>query len=88
MVLVRGYVQRADDAPQTDVIHLVAQSIEDRTADLGLLSDETFNPPLSPGDGASSSAPAKGEAPPPKPAHRRHTHPRDVRIIPRSRDFH
>jgi error-prone DNA polymerase len=84
MVLVRGYVQRADDAPETDVIHLVATSIEDRTADLALLSDETFRPPRSPGDAAGSSAPAKGEAPPP----RRHAHPRDVRVIPRSRDFH
>jgi len=88
MVLVRGYVQRADDAPDTDVIHLVAQSIEDRTADLALLSDETFTPPRSPGDGATSSSPDRGEAPPPKPEPRRHAHPRDVRVIPKSRDFH
>ncbi|MBX7248758.1 MAG: error-prone DNA polymerase [Caulobacteraceae bacterium] len=88
MVLVRGYVQRAEDAPETDVIHLVAESIEDRTADLALLSDETFNPPRSPGDAAASSAPAKGEPSPPRSEPRRHRHPRDVRVIPRSRDFH
>jgi error-prone DNA polymerase len=85
MVLVRGYVQRADDAPHTEVIHLVAQSIEDCTAELALLSDETFVPPRSPGDGAASSAPAKGEAPS---TLSRHGHPRDVRVIPKSRDFH
>jgi len=86
LVLVKGYIQRAEDAPETDVIHLVAQAIEDRTADLALLSDTVLPVQRSPGDGATSSAPAKGEPPPPAP--RRHTHPRDVRVIPKSRDFH
>jgi error-prone DNA polymerase len=84
MVLVRGYVQRADDAPDTDVIHLVAQSIEDCTAELATLSDQPLAVQRAPGDGATSSAPAKGEPPPPG----RHRHPRDVRVIPKSRDFH
>jgi error-prone DNA polymerase len=86
MVLVRGYVQRADDAPETDVIHLVAQSIEDCTAELATLSDQPLAIQRSPGDGATSSAPAKGEAAPPSAG--RHGHPRDVRVIPKSRNFH
>ena len=84
MVLVRGYVQRADDAPETDVIHLVARTIEDCTAELATLSDQPLAVQRAPGDGATRSAPAKGEAPPPG----RHRHPRDVRVIPKSRDFH
>ncbi len=66
LVLVRGYVQRADDAPEHPVIHLVAQSIEDLTADLDLLS---------------AADPARNAAPGGR-------HPRDVRVIPKSRDFH
>jgi len=81
LVLVKGYVQRAEDAPENDVIHLVAQSIEDRTADLGLLSDVRLNPPTAPADEVKKDQPGSRNP-------MRHRHPRDVRVIPNSRDFH
>jgi len=93
MVLVRGYVQRAEDAPDHPVIHLVATSIEDRTEDLGLLSQSALLPQRSPGDGATSASPDRGERDPRDAGVARracglHPHPRDVRVIPKSRDFH
>jgi error-prone DNA polymerase len=66
------------------VTHIVAETIEDRTCDLALLSDA---PPLKPAmahaDGASRAAPERGE---PQADQRRH--PRNVRVLPKSRDFH
>ncbi len=63
------------------MIHLVAERLYDRSCDLGLLSD--VGPPLDPPvsqDGAKQSIDPR-ERP-------RHRHPRDVRVLPRSRDFH
>ena len=64
----------------------VVETIEDRTPDLLLLSDTTLKPPRSPGDGATSASPDRGER-----THEErvvHRHPRNVRVLPRSRDFH
>jgi error-prone DNA polymerase len=80
MLLIRGPIQRADDSDGR-VIHLVAETVEDRTADLALLSDAALKPQRSPGDAATRAAPERGER-----AQRRH--PRDVRVLPKSRDFH
>ena len=88
LMLIRGRVETPDDAPHGGVIHLIADHLEDRTADLELLSEGRFNPPREPGDEAASAAPSRGEPrelPRPQPRHR---HPRDVRVIPKSRDFH
>ena len=88
LVLIRGRVELADDAPDGGVIHLIAEQIEDRTSDLDLLSEASLPAPYLPGDGARSAAPNRGEPrdlPQPTPRHR---HPRNVRVIPRSRDFH
>ena len=86
MVLIRGRIETSDDAPHGGVIHLIAEHIEDRTADLDLLSEGRMPRLLIPGDGATSAAPNRGESrDPPEPRHR---HPRNVRVIPRSRDFH
>ncbi len=88
LVLIRGRVERAEDAPHGGVIHLIADHIEDRTSDLELLSEATLPPPYQPGDGARNASPGRGEPrdlPAPSP---RHHHPRNVRVIPRSRDFH
>jgi error-prone DNA polymerase len=76
MLLVRGRLQRAEG-----VTHLVADSIEDWTWSLALLSDAPLDPPAAHGDEAATSAPGRGDPP-------RHRHPRDVRILPKSRDFH
>ena len=84
MLLIRGRIQRAVDA-EGGVIHLVAESIEDRTGDLGLLSEAPLKPAMSHGDGASSAAPERGES---REEPSRHRHPRDVRVLPKSRDFH
>ncbi len=88
LVLIRGRVERAEDAPHGGVIHLIADQIEDRTSDLDLLSEAALPPPYQPGDGARNASPDRGEPrdmPAPTPRHR---HPRNVRVLPRSRDFH
>ena len=76
MILVRGKLQRAEG-----VTHLVAESLEDWTWTLGLLSDQPLKTVPAHGDEAASSAPGRGED-------HRMRHPRDVRVLPRSRDFH
>jgi error-prone DNA polymerase len=95
LILVRGRVQHAEDAPAGGVIHLVAETLEDRTADLDRLSEPEFSepgfsmarlePPYAPGDepGRSHRSGADATRRPARPHH-----PRDVRPIPRSRDFH
>ena len=80
MMLIEGRLQRAVDS-EGGVIHLVAERIVDRTADLGLLSDA--GPPVRP-EMADDAARAGGD-PRLRPMHR---HPRDVQVLPRSRDFH
>jgi error-prone DNA polymerase len=60
LLLVEGRVQKSEN-----VIHLMAETLTDRSADLRLLSGEKLAP-VSPGA----------------------RHPRNVRILPPSRDFH
>ncbi|POR47790.1 error-prone DNA polymerase [Bosea psychrotolerans] len=73
LLLVEGRVQKSPEG----VTHLMAQRVIDRTADLLKLSD-THRP---------ESASTLTEAPlPPQIAGGRH--PRNVRILPKSRDFH
>ena len=68
---VHGVVQKDED-----VIHLVAARLEDDTAMLRRLSEDSMPSTLNSGDGAGSwRAPAA-------------RHPRDVDCIPKSRDFH
>jgi error-prone DNA polymerase len=88
MVLIRGRVETPTDAPQGGVVHLIADHIEDRTRDLDLLSEARLPRPYLPGDGASSAAPNRGEPRDLPHPTARHRHPRNVRVIPRSRDFH
>jgi error-prone DNA polymerase len=84
MVLIRGRLQRAPDS-EGRVTHLVAEHIEDRTGDLALLSDRALDPPRSHADAARTAAPERGES---REEPLRHRHPRDVRVLPKSRDFH
>ena len=67
-----GVVQRGEG-----VIHLVAYHLEDRSDALDRLSNGTVVAPLTPTD-----EPKKALSSPP------HGHPRDGRVIPKSRDFH
>jgi len=64
LLLIEGYVQR-----DVEIIHVVAQHLEDKTDALARLATASDDPPR----------------PPPSPVR---THPRQVRIIPKSRDFH
>jgi error-prone DNA polymerase len=72
-----GVVQRVKEG-EVDVLHLMADRIIDRTAELSRLSeDHRAKIDISPGDKAL------------RPDHRRQpAHPRNVRILPQSRDFH
>jgi error-prone DNA polymerase len=73
LMAVHGIVQRD---PDSAVIHVIARRLEDHTHLLGQLSAEAMPSTLSQGDGAGSwRAPAA-------------RHPRDVQVIPKSRDFH
>jgi error-prone DNA polymerase len=70
---VEGEVQRSKEG----VMHLIARRIFDRSA---LLTDLTRDEPMRP---ALSHADEVGRLP-----DLRHGHPRNVRILPKSRDFH
>jgi len=89
LVLIRGTVQRVDD-----IIHVVARELVDLSDDLLLLSEDEMPTTLSRADEARHQqredprgSPKRGlrhasaEAERPR-------HPRNVRIIPKSRDFH
>lgn len=72
LMLVEGRVQKSPEG----VVHLMAQRVFDRSADLLSLSDtHRAEAPLSVDELRN----------PPLPRHR---HPRNVRILPKSRDFH
>jgi len=77
LMLVKGRIQRAGD-----IIHVVANRIEDRTGWLSLLMAEpkAFASPLARADEVARPGYDLRQ-----PAAR---HPRNVRIIPKSRDFH
>jgi error-prone DNA polymerase len=61
LLLVEGKIQKSPEG----VVHLMAERLVDRSADLRLLSGEILAPGV------------------PRPSH-----PRDVRVLPPSRDFH
>jgi error-prone DNA polymerase len=66
LLLIEGKIQRSPE----NVVHLVAERIFDRTAELDRISEDDTDPqPLRVDEGM-------------------HRHPRNVRVIPRSRDFH
>jgi error-prone DNA polymerase len=69
---IHGEVQRSKEG----VVHLMAHTVIDRTEDLGRLSEtHSANPELSRADEVNRPQNPRG-------------HPRDVRILPKSRDFH
>ncbi len=73
LMLVEGEVQRSPEG----VIHLMASRVHDRTGDLSRLSEtHDANPLLSRADEFLH------------PQYPRGRHPRDVRVLPKSRDFH
>ena len=68
LLVVEGTVQRSKE----DVVHLVAERIIDRTAELDRLSEDDIEAP------SFRSQAAK----------HMNRHPRNVRVVPKSRDFH
>ncbi len=78
LMLIEGEIQRSKEG----VVHLMADTIIDRSAMLALLSaSDEMTPPIARADEVSRPKSVR----PPDP---RHHHPRNVRILPRSRDFH
>jgi error-prone DNA polymerase len=73
LVCVDARVQRSPEG----IVHLVVETITDRTAALAHLSGETMPTSLARADEVKRPIP-EGTRP----------HPRDVRILPKSRDFH
>ena len=76
LIEVRGRVEYDED-----VLHVIAHRLTDATHQLHNLSDDLLKPAIAYGDHA-------GPLPPGLPEHFRQAHPRDVRVIPKSRDFH
>jgi error-prone DNA polymerase len=74
LMLVEGGVQRSSEG----VVHLVASRLVDRTAELARLSATH--------DATPQTTPADEDLHPDYP--RTYGHPRSVRILPKSRDFH
>ncbi|MFC7051085.1 error-prone DNA polymerase [Hansschlegelia quercus] len=72
---VQGRAQRSPEG----VVHLVAERLVDRTPELQRLSERELKPQLSRADEILHPQ-DRAQAP--------RIHPRDVRILPRSRDFH
>jgi len=73
LLLVEGKVQKADN-----VVHLVAERIFDRTAELGQLVEDDIRPFQGRREDLAYQ----------RPDSRSPRHPRNVRVLPKSRDFH
>jgi error-prone DNA polymerase len=84
LVLVEGRIQSSPEK----VVHLVAERLTDRSSDLALLSEDRLGPQAVP-HGPMPAEPLQDDLRqyPDSPA-QRIRHPRDVRILPSSRDFH
>jgi error-prone DNA polymerase len=85
LVLVEGYIQSSPEK----VVHLVAQRLFDRSRDLAHLADDTLSrkPALPAGPALIEPLHDDPRQHPDNPV-QKIRHPRNVRILPRSRDFH
>jgi error-prone DNA polymerase len=85
LVLVEGYIQSSPEK----VVHLVAQRLFDRSRDLAHLADDSLSrkPALPAGPALIEPLHDDPRQHPDNPA-QKIRHPRNVRILPRSRDFH
>jgi error-prone DNA polymerase len=79
LLFVEGRIQRSPEG----VVHLMAERLVDRTSELERLSEDKLRVPWSRGDGPTHEQQDDDR---PRQSHARH--PRDVRILPKSRDFH
>ena len=72
LIDIRGVLQR-----DADVTHVIAHHLTDRSDALGRLSNDPMQVPLARADEVRKPLP-----------NGTHRHPRDVQVIPKSRDFH
>jgi error-prone DNA polymerase len=80
LILVEGYIQSSPE----EVTHLVAQRLFDRSPDLVNLGNDALGRHVLPYGAALRDDPREHLDPPPS----KGRHPRNVRILPPSRDFH
>jgi error-prone DNA polymerase len=85
LILVEGHIQSSPEK----VTHLVAERLFDRSADLVNLANDAlgYRHPLPTGPALIEPLNDDPREHPDNPA-QKIRHPRDVRILPRSRDFH
>ncbi len=76
LMLIEGKIQRSEEG----IVHLIAARFVDRTADLDRLSEYDERLP--------SSCLEETALPPHDSRTLSHRHPRNVRVLPKSRDFH
>jgi error-prone DNA polymerase len=81
LMTIEGEVQRSAPS-EGSVVHLIGARVIDRTADLGRLSEDHVAPPPTARAAIDMSPDPRYTAD----AHGRH--PRNVRVLPKSRDFH
>jgi error-prone DNA polymerase len=85
LILVEGRIQSSPEK----VVHLVADRLIDRSHDLKALADDALGGKIGVASGGIPPEPLdddRREHPDHPP--QKHRHPRNVRILPRSRDFH
>jgi error-prone DNA polymerase len=83
LVEVEGRIQSSPEK----VVHLVADRLFDRSPDLKHLADDALGRSHGVASGPAEPLNDDRHAYPDDPP-QKHRHPRDVRILPRSRDFH
>jgi error-prone DNA polymerase len=83
LILVDGYIQSSPEG----VTHLVAQRLTDRSHDLIGLANDALSKPAVPA-GPALIEPLHDRRQHPDKSAQKIRHPRDVRILPPSRDFH
>ena len=84
LMILEGTIQRSEEG----VTHLMTVRVQDRTAELARLSsDHDAAPAPMPPDEVLKPVYTRSRDPRHAPAPRPH-HPRDVRLLPKSRDFH
>jgi error-prone DNA polymerase len=80
LVLIEGRAQRSPEG----IVHVVAERLTDRTFELSRLSGDRLEPPLANADEIRRPIPENRMSG----GHSPRRHPRDVRVLPKSRDFH